>query len=152
MSSRQILTALVGAAALTTSILAAPAGAKVHAAACTPVSNLEAIIDDSGSMAVTDSNVLRGQAVKLIIQQQAQSNPKFTFGAVSFGDPDVHTLFAPAAVGANKAAMLSSLSSLQADDGGTNYGIGFNQAAADNPGRQANVFMTDGENFGDPVP
>jgi uncharacterized protein with von Willebrand factor type A (vWA) domain len=68
MSRRQVLTALVGAAALTTSILVAPAGAKVHAAACTPLSNVEAIVDDSGSMAGTDPQTLRAQAVKLIIQ------------------------------------------------------------------------------------
>jgi hypothetical protein len=48
--------------------------------------------------------------------------------------------------------MIGSLASLNADDGGTNYGLGFNQAASDNPSRQANIFMTDGENFGDPVP
>jgi hypothetical protein len=152
MSPKQLFPAVVGAVALGVALLAAPAGAKVHAAACTPVSNVEAIIDDSGSMSFTDPNVLRGQAVKLIIQQQAQNQPTFTFGAVSFGDPDVHTLFAPSAVGPNKAAMLASLASLNADDGATNYGLGFNQAAADNPKRQANVFMTDGENLGDPVP
>ncbi len=152
MSPRQVFPALIGATALATALLVAPAGAKVHAAACTPVNNVEAIIDDSGSMSFTDPNVLRGQAVKLIIQQQSQSQPSFNFGAVSFGDPDVHTLFAPAPVGANKANMIASLSSLNADDGATNYALGFNQAAADNPNRQANVFMTDGENLGDPVP
>ena len=152
MSIRKLFSALVGAMALVTAIVVAPASAKVHAAACTPLTNVEAIIDDSGSMSGTDPNVLRGQAVKLIITKQAQTQPSFTFGAVSFGDPDVHTLFGPAAVGANKAAMAGSLSSLNADDGGTNYGLGFNQAAADNPSRQANIFMTDGENFGDPVP
>jgi hypothetical protein len=152
MYPRQLVPALVGVTALATAVSAAPAGARLHAAACTPLSNVEAIVDDSGSMSITDPNVLRGQAIKLIVQREAQNNPKFTFGAVSFGDPDVHTLFAPSAVGANQAAMKASLASLMADDGGTNYGIGFNQAATDNPGRQANVFMTDGENFGDPVP
>jgi len=152
MSPRKLFTALVAATALATAILVSPASARVHAAACTPLSNVEAIVDDSGSMAATDSNVLRGQAVKLIITKQAQSQPGFTFGAVSFGDPDVHTLFAPGAVGSNKTNMINSLASLNADDGGTNYGLGFNQAAADNPNRQANIFMTDGENFGDPVP
>jgi hypothetical protein len=152
MYPRKYFSALVCATALATAILVSPASARLHAAACTPLSNVEAIIDDSGSMAVTDSNVLRGQAVKLIITKQAQSQPTFTFGAVSFGDPDVHTLFPPGAVGANKTAMINSLASLNADDGGTNYGLGFNQAASDNPGRQANIFMTDGENFGDPVP
>jgi VWA domain-containing protein len=149
MSPRKLFPAFVGALALATAIFVAPASARLHAAACTPLSNVEAIIDDSGSMAVTDSNVLRGQAVKLIINAAPSS---FTFGAVSFGDPDVHTLFPPGAVGSNAAAMKASLASLNADDGGTNYGLGFNQAASDNPGRQANIFMTDGENFGDPVP
>jgi hypothetical protein len=149
MLPRKLFPALVAASALTTALFVAPASARLHAAACTPLSNVEAIIDDSGSMAVTDSNVLRGQAVKLIINAAPSS---FTFGAVSFGDPDVHTLFPPGAVGANAAAMKASLASLNADDGGTNYGLGFNQAASDNPGRQANIFMTDGENFGDPVP
>jgi hypothetical protein len=152
MSPRRFSAALVGAAALVTALSAAPAGAKVHAAACTPLTNVEAIVDDSGSMSFTDSNRLRAQAVKLIIQQQSQNQPSFTFGAVSFGDPDVHTLFAPAAVGPNSANMVASLTSLQADDGATNYALGFNQAAADNPNRQANIFMTDGENLGDPVP
>ena len=105
MSIRKLFSALVGAMALVTAIVVAPASAKVHAAACTPLTNVEAIIDDSGSMSGTDPNVLRGQAVKLIITKQAQTQPSFTFGAVSFGDPDVHTLFAPAAVGANKTAM-----------------------------------------------
>ena len=149
MHPKQLFCTLVAAAALVTAILVAPAQARVHAAACTPLKNVEAIIDDSGSMAATDSNVLRGQAVKLIINAAPAS---FTLGAVSFGDPDVHTLFPPGAVGTNAAAMKTSLSSLNADDGGTNYGLGFNQAAADNPNRQANIFMTDGENFGDPVP
>jgi hypothetical protein len=149
MSPKQVFPALVCALAVVTASFAGSADARAHAAACTALTNVEAIIDDSGSMAVTDPNVLRGQAVKLIINAAPSS---FTLGAVSFGDPDVHTLFAPAAVGTRAAAMRASLSSLNADDGGTNYGIGFNQAATDNPGRQANIFMTDGENFGDPVP
>lgn len=151
MSNRQVFSALVAATALATAILIAPAQARVHAAACTPISNVEAVVDDSGSMLGTDPNVLRGQAVKLIIQQQAQNQPGFTLGAVSFGD-GATTLFAPGAVGANKSAMLASLASLQGDDGSTNYGAAFTQAAADNPNRQANIFMTDGGNNGDPIP
>ncbi len=151
MSSRQVLSALAGAAAVTTALVATPAQARVHASACKPLTNVEAIVDDSGSMFATDPNVLRGQAVKLIIQQQAQTQPSFTFGAVSFGD-GATTLFAPAAVGPNASAMIGSLGSLQADDGSTNYGAAFTQAATDNAGRQANVFMTDGGNNGDPIP
>jgi hypothetical protein len=151
MSNRQVFSALIGATAVATAILVTPVEAKVHASACTPISNVEAVVDDSGSMIGTDPNVLRGQAVKLIIQQQAQNQPSFTFGGVSFGD-GATTLFAPGAVGANKTAMLASLASLQGDDGSTNYGAAFTQAATDNPGRQANIFMTDGGNNGDPIP
>src|ERR1044072_6844471 len=120
MSPRKLFTALVAATALATAILVSPTSARVHAAACTPLSNVEAIVDDSGSMAATDSNVLRGQAVKLIITKQAQSQPTFTFGAVSLGDPDVHTLFAPGAVGSNPTAMIYSLASLDLEVDGTN--------------------------------
>src|SRR4051794_20685073 len=112
MSTRHLFAALTASTAACTALLVAPAAANVRAAACSPLSNVEAIIDDSGSMAGTDPNVLRGQAVKLIIQRQAQNHPSFTFGAVSFGDPDTHTLFAPAAVGPNKSSMAASLSSL----------------------------------------
>lgn len=151
MPKRHFLSATVAAAAITTAVFVSPATARVHAAACTAVTNVEAIVDDSGSMAVTDTNKLRSQAIKLIVESQAQNQPTFTFGAISFGT-DVNTLFAPAAVGANKAAMEASLASIDADDGGTDYGAGFNKAAADNPNRQANIFMTDGANGGDPVP
>jgi hypothetical protein len=151
MSPRHVFSALVGATALTTAILVSPAAARVHASACTPLSNVEAIVDDSGSMAGTDPNALRAQAVKLIIERQAQNQPSFTLGGVSFGD-GATTLFGPSAVGTGKAAMEASLASIQADDGSTNYGAAFAQAATDNPNRAANIFMTDGGNNGDPIP
>jgi hypothetical protein len=151
MTPRKFLSALVGATALTTAIFVAPAGARVHAAACTPLGNVEAIVDDSGSMIGTDPQTLRAQAVKLIITKQAQNQPSFNLGAVSFGT-DATTLFKPAGVGSGKAGMISSLSSIQGDDGSTNYGAAFTLAASDNPGRQANIFMTDGGNNGDPIP
>jgi von Willebrand factor type A domain len=151
MSLRQVFPAFVGATALATAILVAPASARVHAAACTPLNNVEAIVDDSGSMFGTDPNTLRAQAIKLMIQQQAQNQPNFTFGAVKFGDSSA-TLFKPAQVGANKAAMQASLAQIVSDGSSTNYGLGFTQAATDNPNRQANIFLTDGANNGDPVP
>lgn len=151
MSLRKSFPALVGAAALATAILVAPAQARVHASACTALTNVEAIVDDSGSMFGTDPNNLRSQAIKLMIQQQAQNQPSFTFGAVKFGDSSA-TLFKPAPVGANKAAMQGSLAQIVSDGFSTNYGLGFTQAATDNPNRQANVFLTDGANNGDPIP
>jgi len=151
MSPRKLFTALVAASALATAIVVSPASARVHAAACTPLSNVEAIVDDSGSMLGTDPQTLRAQAVKLIIQRQSQNQPSFNFGAVSFGD-GATTLFKPAAVGPNAASMKTALASIQGDDGSTNYGAAFTQAAVDNAGRQANIFMTDGGNNGDPIP
>jgi von Willebrand factor type A domain len=151
MSPRKLFTALVGAMALVTAIVVSPANARVHAAACTPLTNVEAIVDDSGSMIGTDPQTLRAQAVKLIITKQAQNQPSFNLGAVSFGD-GATTLFKPGPVGSGKSAMTSSLASIQGDDGTTNYGAAFTQAAVDNPGRQANIFMTDGGNNGDPIP
>ena len=51
--------------------IAAPSSAKAphaHAtAACTKATNIEAIIDDSGSMSLTDTNRLRVQAMDLLI-------------------------------------------------------------------------------------
>jgi hypothetical protein len=55
-------------------------------------------------------------------------------------------------VGANKAAMQASLSQIDSGGFSTNYGLGFTQAATDNPNRQANIFLTDGANNGDPIP
>src|SRR3954471_21888104 len=80
--------------------VASPAGA---AAACTPVTNIEAIIDDSGSMFSTDSNRLRVQAMDLLINAV---DAKTVFGAVEFGGqfssddpPPADTVFAPQPVG-----------------------------------------------------
>src|SRR3982751_4499816 len=55
----------------------------VAAAACTPKSNLEAIIDDSGSMFISDQTKLRVAAMDLLID--TQGNEKRTLGAVEFG-------------------------------------------------------------------
>ena len=45
--------------------------------------NIEAIIDDSGSMASTDPNRLRVAALDLLIE--TPGNEKITFGALEFG-------------------------------------------------------------------
>src|SRR5690242_21372610 len=67
--------------------LCAPSGA--HAApACTPAANIEAIIDDSGSMAVTDPNRLRVQAMDLLINALGSGT---TLGAIEFGSAEDFT-------------------------------------------------------------
>lgn len=127
--------------------LAAPAGAgspPAHAAACTKAGNIEAIIDDSGSMAVTDPNTLRVKGLKLLINTLS---PSTLLGAVEFGSgsPGADTVFAPAAVGPNAAAMGNALDAkIQADNGATDYNAAFAQSDADNPNAAARIFLTDG--------
>jgi hypothetical protein len=146
---------VLSAAAVTGMIvaaIAAPSGAssaRAHASACVKVSNIEAIIDDSGSMAITDSSTLRVKGLKLLINTLSSG----TFlGAVEFGGsffesstPSADTVFKPEAVGANSAAMGAALDQkIMADNGGTDYNSAFAQSDADNPNAQARIFLTDG--------
>jgi hypothetical protein len=119
------------------------------AAACTRATNVEAIVDDSGSMFATDQNRLRVQAMDLLINAL---DGKTLVGAVEFGGqfvaddpPPADTVFAPEPVGANAAAMKSALDTkIQADAGGTDYNAAFDTARAADPGAQARIFLTDG--------
>jgi hypothetical protein len=135
---------LVSSALVVPSVVAGPAAA---AAACTKATNIEAIIDDSGSMFGTDSNRLRVQAMDLLINALDDST---TLGAIEFGTT-ADSVFAPAAVGPNAAAMKTALDTLvQADNGGTDYNLAFNTARAANAGAAARIFLTDGgHNSGD---
>src|SRR6201999_22179 len=76
----------LSATGLAAGALAAPSGASAPranaAAACTQATNIEAIIDDSGSMAVTDPNRLRVQAMDLLVKTLPTST---TLGAGAFG-------------------------------------------------------------------
>jgi hypothetical protein len=118
------------------------------AAACTRVSNVEAIIDDSGSMASTDSGRLRVQAMDLLINAL---DAKTNLGAIEFGSsfdpatPSADVVFPTEPVGSNAAAMKAALDAkIQADAGGTDYNAAFDTARAANPGAQARIFLTDG--------
>jgi hypothetical protein len=133
---------------------ASAAPAATGSAACTPKTNIEAIVDDSGSMAITDPNRLRVQAMNLLIQTLP---PSTALGAVEFGSgiegvpgvyegtPAAYTLFPPEAIQSNSAAMEADLrANINADDGATDYNSAFAKADADDPGAQARVFLTDG--------
>jgi hypothetical protein len=121
------------------------------AAACTPATNIEAIVDDSGSMAITDQNRLRVQAMDLLINALGDTT---TLGAIEFGSaedfttpptPAADPVFTPEPVGPNAAAMKSALdTAIQADAGATDYNAAFDTARAANPGAQARIFLTDG--------
>ena len=153
-----VLSGLLAAAFLASSAAAtsgsSTASTATGSAACTPKTNVEAIIDDSGSMTSTDPNKLRVQAVDLLTETLPSTT---TLGAVEFGSgieaipgifegtPAAFTVFPPEPVGANAAAMQESLkNNINADDGGTDYNSAFAKADADNLTAQARIFLTDG--------
>ncbi|HET9153443.1 MAG TPA: VWA domain-containing protein [Solirubrobacterales bacterium] len=138
------------AAFLATAVVAAPGEAAAGAtgsAGCTPKTNIEAIIDDSGSMGFTDESRLRVEAMDLLINALS---PRTQLGAVEFGSelfekPAADTVFPPEPVGADAAAMKSALdAAIQADNGATDYNAAFAKADADDPTSQARIFLTDG--------
>jgi hypothetical protein len=144
---------------LVAAVAAAPSSAdsangSAAAAACAKATNIEAIVDDSGSMSATDTSRLRVQAMDLLINALDSST---TLGAVEFGSsadpavPSADVVFPAEAVGANAAAMKSALdTAIQADGGGTDYNAAFNTGRAANPGAKARIFLTDGgHNIGD---
>jgi hypothetical protein len=144
--------ALAGALALVPGASAGSGGAPAQAAAaCTPVTNIEAIVDDSGSMAGTDPDKLRVSALNLLIG--TPGNEKITLGAVEFGGSFLSstsaagTVFPPQPIGPNAAAMRAALAQkIDADNGLTDYNAAFAQAQADNPNARARIFLTDGAN------
>jgi hypothetical protein len=150
-SWRVLMTATM-AALLALAAVAVPSGAASGAAGvsagCTPKTNIEAIVDDSGSMAVTDEGRLRIQAMDLLINTLPE---KTKLGAVEFGSsffetqPAADTVFPPEPIGPNAGTMRTSLSSvINADNGSTDYNGAFKKADEDNPTSQARIFLTDG--------
>jgi von Willebrand factor type A domain len=113
-----------------------------------PATNLEAIVDDSGSMVFSDPNDLRIRAMELFID--TQGNERRTLGAVEFGS-EANPLFAPAVIGQSRDAMKAALNaSLVEDNGGTDYNDAFAAAAAQNPNARARIFLTDGAHTDEP--
>jgi hypothetical protein len=142
--------------ALILGLLVAPAGAASAGASakCTPATDIESIIDDSGSMAITDPSRLRVQAMDLLIQTLPSST---TLGAVEFGSgfegipglieakPAADTLFPPEPIGPNATSMQAALkAAIDAENGATDYNGAFAKADEDNPNADARIFLTDG--------
>jgi hypothetical protein len=120
----------------------------VAAASCEKSKNVEAIIDDSGSMSGNDPENLRVELLRALTQLGGANGR--TLGAVEFGDSG-GVLFAPVSMpepalsAINGAAFLVS-----ADNGGTDYNLAFNQALAANPNATSRIFLSDGgHNVGD---
>jgi hypothetical protein len=144
-----------GVAALASALALVPAATAdptaLAAASCTPVSNIEAIIDDSGSMSFSDADKLRVAALELLID--TPGNEKITLGAVEFGGalgfpgepPAADTVFAPQLIGPNASAMKAALAArIDANNGLTDYNAAFARAQSDNPNARARIFLTDG--------
>lgn len=143
MGSRSLAAASVGLVALVAATTTAGASTNgVAAQGCTPKQNVEAIIDDSGSMLITDSSLLRVRAMELFIDNPA--NDRRTLGALEFGT-NAEPLFAPALISQNRASMKSALSTaISADNGLTDYNDAFSFAGTQNPNATARIFLTDG--------
>jgi hypothetical protein len=119
------------------------------AAACVPKTNLEAMVDDSGSMTLSDPTDLRIRATELLID--TQGNEQRTLGAIEFGS-DATALFGPGLIGQNAAAFKAALGpALIEDGGGTDYNAAFTTAGAHNPTANARIFLTDGEHTAFPA-
>lgn len=143
---KKVLLSAAALAAGISGVAALPAGGAVIPG-CTSKTNIEAIIDDSGSMDTTDNNRLRVHGMELFIDRQG--NESKTLGAVEFGT-DASSLFTPRTIGGNQAFMKGTLAQVQADSGSTNYNAAFNLANSENPSAQARIFLTDGgHNAGD---
>ena len=156
MKPRRIALACTGGVAALASALAMAPGAiadptALAAATCSPVTNIEAIIDDSGSMSFSDADRLRVAALDLLID--TPGNEKITLGAVEFGGqigfpgepPAADTVFPPEPIGSNAAAMKTALDGrVRADNGLTDYNAAFARAQQDNPNAKARIFLTDG--------
>ena len=121
---------------------------------CTPSTNVEAIIDDSGSMLDTDANELRRGGLELFVALSA--NRARTLGAVEFGSL-ADTVFAPAPIATSRAAWSSRCArgsgrtapSARRHPGSTTGSARTTTtrsraASADNPNATARIFLTDG--------
>jgi len=143
MRTRSFAAAGVALAALATSATAGASADGVAAQNCVPKTNVEAIVDDSGSMLVTDSDRLRVRAMELFIDNPV--NDKRTLGALEFGT-DAVRVFAPTTISGNRASMKSALdTAIQADNGLTDYTDAFSLAGTESPNATARIFLTDGQ-------
>jgi hypothetical protein len=147
----KVLVGATMAMLLAAAAIAAPSGAESGGAAlasCSPATNIEAIVDDSGSMSFTDPDRLRVQGMNLLIDTLPGST---TLGAIEFGGepfgetPPADAIFNPEPIGPNAQAMRSALAKvINADNGTTDYNAAFATSDAANPSAQARIFLTDG--------
>jgi hypothetical protein len=127
--------------ALTAGGTASAAPQAQSAAGCTPANNIEAIIDDSGSMSVTDFNKFRTTLLDAFAS--LQQNQGKTLGGIEFGTT-ADVLFAPAPIPGVIPAMDASFGLVNADNGSTDYNLAFATAKTANPNANGRIFLSDG--------
>jgi hypothetical protein len=115
--------------------------ATATAAGCTPAKNIEAIVDDSGSMSSSDPSKFRTKLLDAFAGFTA-NNGKI-FGGIEFGTSP-SPLFGPAAIPGVIPAMQASFGQVNADSGGTDYQEAFAGATGHNGSANARIFLTDG--------
>ena len=139
--------ALAGTVSLAGLLVALSAGGSAaaaphaQAAACQKSTNIEAIIDDSGSMDFTDPSKFRTTLLDAFAA--LQQNQGKTLGGVEFGDT-ADVLFAPATIPGVVPAMDASFGAVNADNGSTDYNLAFSTAKAANPNADGRIFLSDG--------
>jgi hypothetical protein len=120
----------------------ASSGGQASAVACTPSKNVEAILDDSGSMNATDPDNFRGKLMSAYIG--LGGNQGKTLGAVKFST-DASVLFSPQPINAGtRAVMDAAFTNQLVSSGTTNYDAGFTLANQENPGATSRIFLSDG--------
>jgi hypothetical protein len=113
-----------------------------YPAACTPATNVEAIVDDSGSMGDSDPERLRVAALDLLIDTPA--NATRTLGALEFGSR-ADAIFTPQPIGISGPAMKAAVNArIDYGDLFTDYNAAFAGARKAYAGAQAWIFLTDG--------
>jgi hypothetical protein len=132
----------VGLLAVLTAGGSASAAPAAHASACQKATNIEAIIDDSGSMDFTDPGKFRTTLLDAFTA--LQQNQGKTLGGVEFGDT-ADVLFAPATIPGVIPAMDASFANVNADNGSTDYNLAFDTAKTANPAANGRIFLSDGE-------
>lgn len=135
------LSALLAMLALGSGSAAAASGTAVKSAGCTPAKNIEAIIDDSGSMASSDPDKFRTKLLSAFAN--IASNNGRIFGGIEFGST-ANNLFGPATIPGINQAMQNSFQQVDANNGGTSYQEAWAGATGYNGTADARIFLTDG--------
>jgi len=132
---------LVGLLAALAAGGSASASPQAHSSACKKATNIEAIIDDSGSMDFTDPGKFRTTLLDAFAD--LQQNQGKTLGGIEFGDT-ADVLFAPAPIPGVIPAMDASFALVNADNGLTDYNLAFATANNANPNADGRIFLSDG--------